>query len=115
MTVLDRSWKNCLRMWKWISENLPDGFSAASGAVKEFVIDTLKRTWLKKNRFTNKMSNDCFFCAYDEKYGDDCEHCPAKLVETHFHCGDWSYHYYFNPIEFYNRLIKYDKIREATA
>ena len=42
MTVLDRSWENCLRMWKWVSENLPAGFSEFIISEKEDVVEKLK-------------------------------------------------------------------------
>ncbi len=111
MTVLNRSWKNGLRMWKWVSENLPDGFSEASGDMKQFVIEALKREWLRKNHFTKSLLSDCFFCAYDRKHGNECDSCPAGLVKAGFHCLDWGYSYVNNPINFYERLVKLNKIR----
>ncbi len=113
MKVLDRSWKNCLRMWKWISENLPKGFSESSGGMKIFVVGSLKRHWLRKNKFTELLQDDCFFCAYDNKHGKRCEFCPAGLVKKHFRCTDTAYNYAYVPVEFYNKLVKLDKIRRG--
>lgn len=113
MTVLDRSWKNCLRMWKWISENLPDGFSEASIAMREYVVAVLKREWLRKNHFTKLLPSNCFFCAYDRKHGDECDSCPARLVKAGFHCTDVFYCYSINPIAFYERLVMLNKIQEG--
>ena len=112
MKVLDRSWINCLRMWKWISEKLPDGVSESSNKMKEAVVESLKRRWLRKNKFTKPLQNDCFFCAYDRKHGSECKSCPAELVQHHFHCTDFNYHFTLNPVEFYNRIVRLDKKRK---
>ena len=61
MTVLDQSWKNCRRMWKWISENLPEEFSKFGQAKKDEVIRKLKAKWLKDNQFTKEIPQNCFF------------------------------------------------------
>ncbi len=113
MKELDRSWKNCLRMWKWISENLPDWFSESSNDIKDFVIDALKQNWLKKNKFTKKVAQDCFFCAYDVKHGNECESCPAGLVKRGFHCTDLNYHFTYNPVEFYNEIVRLNSKRRS--
>ena len=49
MKVLDRCWVNCLRMWKWLSENLPEGFLEKSNEEKEDIVDFLKNQWLEEN------------------------------------------------------------------
>lgn len=112
MKVLDKSWVDCLRMWEWVSENIPEGFSTLSPWRKELVIDALKVTWLKENRFTKRRSNDCFFCEYDEKHGDGCNSCPARLVGRSFHCDDEDYSFRYNPVEFYQRIQALDKVRK---
>ena len=112
MKVLDRDWVNCLRVWKWISENLPEGFSTASYTMKEFVIDHLKKQWLQKNGFNKHLQNDCFFCAYDKKHGSSCKHCPAVLVKPSFHCITSGYCWSENPIEFYQYILELDTIRK---
>lgn len=111
MKVLDRSWVNGLKMWKWISENLPAGFSESSNAMKSYVIESLKRQWLRKNKFTKPLMNNCFFCAYDIKHGNECESCPAALVIKGFHCTDRDYNYTQNPIDFYHRILKLNSKR----
>ncbi len=108
MKVLDRSWTNCLRMWKWISENLPDGFSEATNDMKYFVIENLKSQWLQENGFFKWLPNDCFFCAYDEKHGNGCASCPAGLVKKGFRCYDAPYHYAMKPIDFYQYINELD-------
>ncbi len=106
MIVLDRSWKNCLRMWKWITENLPAGFSKKSHGDKEIIIDSLKKQWLKKNKFTNYIINACFFCEYDRHHQNDCCTCPAGLVESDFHCDNTEQSYRHDPIKFYIRVLE---------
>ena len=106
MNVLDRNWSNCLRMWRWISENLPDGFLNLPYDEKESIIDNLKAIWLKKNRFTNPLSNDCFFCNYDKQHNtEDCQSCPAKLVDPNFHCSGKGHSYLENPLVFYKYIL----------
>lgn len=117
MKALDKAWANCERMWKWISENLPDGFSEISEDTKDFIIDHLKCDWLQKNKFTKKIAQDCFFCEYDKKYGkngDGCESCPAVLAspKTHFRCTDLDHSYAYEPIRFYNEISKLNTRRK---
>ena len=113
MKVLDRVWLNCLRMWEWISMNLPKGFSESNKPMKEYVINSLKRRWLRENKFTELMESDCFFCAYDKKHGNDCDFCPARLVKKDFHCTDCTYHFTHDPIAFYQRIVNLNLKRKA--
>ena len=113
MKVLDRVWLNCLRMWEWISMNLPKGFSEASNSMKEYVINSLKRQWLRENKFTKPLLNDCFFCEYDKKHGDACGHCPAGLVREKFHCTDYGLHFAHNPVAFYYHIAELDLRRRS--
>ncbi len=117
MKALDRSWTNCLRMWKWISENLPDGFSKASKEIKDFIIDHLKQDWLKNNKFVRKILHDCFFCDYDNKHGKKCDNCPAVLAhpECPFRCTDKRYNYAYEPILFYKELIDRNAKRKGES
>ena len=115
MKVLDRSWINCLRMWKWITENLPDGFSEATDEIKDFIIDHLKKDWLKDNKYSRKISQDCFLCDYDNKHKGDCDSCPAVLAhpERSFHCTDDKYNYAYEPINFYEELMSRNARRKG--
>lgn len=112
MTVLNRSWVNCTKMWKWVSENLPENFSELDGDEKEKVIEELKVKWLKDNKFTKTLVQDCFFCEYDKHHKDDCSTCPANLVESNFHCDDDLQSFRFNPKQFYIRLLILDAKRK---
>ena len=113
MKVLDRAWINCLRMWKWISENLPDGFSELSDVIKRFIIKHLKIQWLRENKFTKPLLNDCFFCEVNQNSDaqTDCEKCPAVLVKKEFCCMEDDFHYALDPINFYHRILKISKRR----
>ena len=108
MKVLDRSWTNCLRMWKWISGNLPEGFSELRNNIKRFIIEHLKTQWLKEYRFTKPLPNDCFFCAASMRFAEPegCDGCPAVLVDREFCCMEDDFHYALDPINFYQRILK---------
>ncbi len=106
MKVLDRSWKNCLRMWKWITENLPEGFSESSDEDKEIIVNSLKKQWLEENRFTTYINNSCFFCDYDRKHDNACTtSCPGCLVDPEFHCDKTAYSYRHRPSDFYRKVL----------
>ena len=111
MKVLERAWINCLRMWDWISANLPNGFRESSTGMKEFVVGSLKRQWLRENKFTKLITSNCFFCAYDKKHGHRCESCPAALVQKNFLCTDDTHHFAHDPIGFYQYLVKLNSKR----
>ena len=117
MEKLDRAWVNCLRMWKWISRNLPDGFSEASNAMKQSVIQHLKIQWLRKNKFTQPLLNNCFFCEFNMNSAalTDCTKCPATLVEKGFCCMEDDFHYALDPINFYQRILKLSKRRRINV
>ncbi len=104
MKVLDRCWINCLRMWKWISENLPEEFSEKSGGDKEIIVIFLKKQWLKKNRFITRVTSNCFFCDYVRKHRGDCFDCPACLVDQKFHCFNEAYSCRYRPSDFYQEI-----------
>ncbi len=113
MKVLDRCWINCLRMWKWISENLPEGFLEKPNSNKEIMICSLKKQWLEKNRFTAYIGQDCFFCAYDRKHEDDCTTCPASLIDPAFRCTNEAYSFNYCPSDFYQEILVLNARRES--
>ena len=115
MKVLDRSWKNCLRMWEWIIHNLPEGFSEAGEETKDFIIYHLKQDWLKDNNYNRKISQNCFLCDYDMKHKGGCKSCPAVLAhpERPFHCTDGEHNYAYEPINFYEELMNRNARRKG--
>lgn len=108
MTKLDRTWKNCLRMWKWISENWRPGND---------IID-MKQDWLEKHRFTKPLEWDCFFCQWAVSHGQAfadmyqvCPHCPGRMVDSLFKCSHRSYRFDRNPKKFYAKLLSLNEKR----
>ncbi len=105
MTNLDRTWKNCLRMWKWVSENWTRGDD----------VDTMKNEWLRAHKFTRDMYNNCFFCQYMDEHRNQtkhgsCDGCPGTLVSSRFHCMNTTY-CFTKPKAFYRKLVSLDKKR----
>ena len=119
MTNLDRAWVNCLRMWKWISENLPEGFSKFYREDKKEAVNRLKTEWLRMFRFTREIEQSCFFCEYAEnpRLASRCCYCPAKIVEPNFHCNltEDSVSWIMDPVGFYKNLMRLDVIRKGAA
>ncbi len=112
MKTLDRAWINCLRMWEWISENLPKGFKRFPASRKETEIKLLKMEWLDENRFSNYIQHDCFFCQYDSVHGNSCNSCPAKMIEKNFHCNSHrEYSHIRSPQEFYREITRLNSKR----
>ena len=112
MTKLDRCWKNCLRLWKWVSENWTPNTNVA----------TLKPLWLKQHKFKKRIIASCFFCQYAEDHGENnfiaengCPECPGALVDARFKCGNIRYSYQRNPKAFYAKLLKLDAKRKLAA
>ncbi len=115
MTKLDRCWKNCLRMWKWITEN----WNAKCD------IDNMKYEWLAGHGFRRKsiFSNACcFFCEHQATHGrghfeyrgvPKCKHCPGVYVSKTFDCYAKTYHYENKPKAFYRKLLQLDAKRKG--
>ncbi len=103
MTKLDRTWKNCLRQWKWIAK-VYDGTVVG--------VYLLKKEWLRKNGFTRPINSACFFCDYEDAYLEGCGACPGKAVNKRFHCQNITYRYDTNPKAFYGKLLFLDKKRK---
>lgn len=108
---LDKTWSECLEMWKWIA-----------GKIKENPvsnIEALKKEWLEKNGYDYYgVCCGCFFCAYDERHEDrgdvDCCYCPAILVNPalkSYFCEQEEPSYDNDPIGFYKKLVALNKIR----
>lgn len=102
--TLNQSWKRCLRMWKWVIEHLEE----FNGEVFD-----AKVAWIKQYFFNEGLKENCFFCEYNEQQEGSgegkcvfCSQCPGKLVNRRFDCGNVSYHWYYNPIKFYEKLLQ---------
>jgi len=99
--TLNQTWILCLRMWRWVSKQKGD-------------VRRNKRRWLNKNGFRNKPKpvSDCFFCEYANSRSRSCDGCPGFLVDKSFSCLNKFYHFYTYPKEFYQELLRLNKIRK---
>lgn len=98
---IDKTWKNCLAMWKWIV-----------GRVRySDIMDVwdLKDQWCRENDFINLCDN-CFFC--EASLGSGCKKCPGTLVDSAFHCSNSEYDYGKHPILFYKELLRLNRKRK---
>jgi len=112
---LNKTWKLCLSMWRWIAEERRKG--------NTLNVEMLKAKWLRKHGFAkDSIFNDCFFCQYSETHdarveGDcaGCTTCPGTRVDRTFDCQDQDngYHFYREPIAFYNKLRALNRKRTA--
>ena len=112
--TLDETWKQCLKMWRWIVREV--GKREITSPLSAGEITDLKREWIAANGF-KRMLNDCFFCAYDSRYAVECSHCPAGSMEG----GDafWcEYNPEFNwasePAAFLRKLESLNRKRKRT-
>ena len=108
MTKLDRYWKNCLRMYKWVAEQYDGTIS----------ITMLKHEWLRAHRFKKRVLAYCFFCQWAGEHGQrdfdakkGCPECPGALVDARFKCGNVRYDYSRKPKAFYAKILRLDAIR----
>ncbi len=96
--TLKKTWTECLRMWKWIAEQVEAG-SKKTGK-------KLKDEWMEKNNYSGIVMCNCFFCEYTARHKHGCESCPGHLVDKTFNCNNNSYNFYWKPIAFYKELTK---------
>lgn len=113
MTKLDRCWKNCLRMRKWVSSKYDGTVSVLS----------LKREWLKRHRFKKGIVADCFFCQWAYDHGErnflymktGCPQCPGRLVDPRFKCGNIRYDFDAKAKAFYRKIVHLNNIRTGVT
>ena len=105
MTKLDRCWKNCLRMWKWVSENWEPGGS----------VSDLERQWIEFVFDGDEPEMSCFFCHYAIQISDNCKDCPGRMADASFGCGKASYNWSSKPKAFYRKLLQLDAKRRVRA
>lgn len=115
--TLNETWKQCLRMWKWIVGQLDKGRCRVDDYE---TIDDLKHEWVKKFWKGKQPDHDCFFCWYANNNrnkecdieDDCCKNCPGKLVSPSFDCIKKSYHFRDKPRAFYRKLLQLDAKRK---
>lgn len=100
---LNKTWRLCLSMWRWIAEERKKGNNKG--------VWPLKVEWLQKHGFEkDSIENDCFFCDYALthkariKTENGCPRCPGTKVDRSFFCVGDDYNYHYRPIAFYNKL-----------
>lgn len=109
---LNKTWKLCLSMWRWIAEERRKD--------NQELVNTLKEEWLQKHGFKeDEIKNDCFFCNYAVTHktrvnvtGGGCGTCPGARVAREFNCDGSDYDYYHYPIAFYNKLRSLNRKRK---
>ena len=103
--TLNQTWKNCLRMWKWIVSEWKPGMD----------VESMKVEWLSKRKPSLNLESDCFFCQYDydnrSLNSAGCVFCPGNLVNKRFECCAKTYHYEYHPKAFYKKLLYLDAKR----
>ncbi len=106
---LNETWVLCLKMWKWLIEQIEAGDTSS--------VPDLKIKWVKKHGIKkNSIDANCHFCEYNTKAGGrypNCKYCPGKKIAKDFFCEHEDYYYQNNPIAFYKKLVELNKIRLA--
>lgn len=105
--TLAQTWKYCLEMWKWVSENYDPEANDVYG---------LKEQWMEENGFKLKhTASDCFFCDYADRQEDTaCSvSCPGAMVAPRFNCDNDAYSFDEKPKKFYQKLLRMDQKRRT--
>ena len=106
--TLDQTWTECLKMWKWITEQIK----------KDVELDNvceLKERWLEEHGYEeDEILEGCFFCEYTKGHKRICsEDCPGAKVDKGFGCTEVEYAYDDEPIAFYEKLLSLNRKRKA--
>ena len=111
---LDQTWIQCLKMWKWIAEEV----RRLDRLNKMWDVNALKEQWLNENGF-GAINEECFFCEYAIKarnrsikgWDTICPYCPAEKVDSSFSCTRDGHDYKYEPLNFLEELLRLNKIR----
>ncbi|KKM64852.1 hypothetical protein LCGC14_1497140, partial [marine sediment metagenome] len=117
-TRLERSWRDCQRLWKWVSKKWLE---------KHRDVHNLKTIWFLRHPFKIRSGGEhkCFFCAYATKKWEEnignrpprtekwtrCDYCPGRLVDSKFHCINAQYHYFNHPDLFCKEIERLNILR----
>lgn len=107
--TLEKTWTECLRMWRWIAKVVRAGSRAC--------VDDLKVEWMERHSYKgNVIESNCFFCQYVRTHSKKCKKiegsCPAQKVDPEFNCFCDDYSYDDKPIAFYNKLVALNRKRK---
>lgn len=102
--TLDETWKQCLKMWRWIvKQKKLHPYSE---------VNVLKRKWFRKYSPRDSKLAHCFFCDYNKaNHGGYCRKCPATVIDQSFYCGNSKYHFAYEPTAFLKEITRLNKIR----
>ena len=107
--TLNETWTECLKMWKWVADQKRKG--DIGGVINNVVF--FKRQWLEDNGYcVDNVGSHCFFCEYVDKRDRGCELCPGRKIDQRFACSNSDYDYFNEPILFYKKLKKLNRIRK---
>lgn len=104
--TLNKTWEECLRMWKWIVKQIDAGNKSC--------VAILKHKWLIQHGYCpDDIRSFCFFCQYACDSGSECSRCPGKIVSKRFDCRCIAYSYNKEPKKFYKKLLQLDAKRRS--
>ena len=110
--TLEEAFVNCIDMWVYICDQLPEEFYELSETEKENLIETLKHDYVGGD-----MHNACYFCEYAAQVDKDslvrCCYCPGQLVQKSFRCDSPEYNYIDDPVKFLEKVQQLNEIRKA--
>lgn len=109
--TLNKTWKLCLKMWRWIAKEKRNG--------NELPVIELKGKWTKRHGFKTLICNDCFFCQYAITHkmrvkvkGAGCSDCPGTKVDRLFYCENLGCTWDEEPVAFYKKLLALNRKRK---
>ena len=106
--TLNQTWKECLRMWKWIDGEIKKDNTQCVAA--------LKWAWLGNNGYEpEKVEATCFFCDWCVQNGGGCSSalCPGKQVSKRIGCDNSANGYDTKPRKFYKKLLQLNAKRKS--
>lgn len=111
---LNKTWEECLRMWRDIITMIDILEECGEGAS----VGVLKYIWMELNYPNKCFKNDCFFCEYADEVGSPqlkggCWNCPGTKIDPNFACELVGRKWWTNPYEFLEWLEELNKKRLA--
>ena len=103
--TLNKTWEECLRMWKWIDSQVAESY----GDDDDSPVESLKEEWLEDYGYDpSEINFMCFFCnmaGNSHSGASECEDkCPAVAIDPDFDCcmeDDDGYNFEMYPKAFY--------------
>lgn len=108
--ALNKTWEECLRMWKWIVER------TNNRKYRDDTVIYLKRKWLIEHGYNpDLIVHYCFFCeaAIADNRILPCDGCPGRKVNSRFQCTNHTYFWKEYPHRFYKKLLELDAKRRS--